>query len=293
MIRFQAKKLCEKIIVETPDLTHQIDNFKVSKGWLERFKARREIKNMKLHGEAQSADVQAAAEYKSTFLRIIEKGKYTPEQVYNMDETALIWKKMPKRTFISKKVKMKKGPKVAKDRITLVFCSNAAGTHFITPLVLYKSLKPRAFKKKNVSPEDIGISWGANSKAWMTQRRCRIWFDETFVPEVEEYLKSKNIYFKALLILDNASGHPLDLKHSNVTVTFLPPNTTSVLQPQDQGIISVFKNAYMRLSLEHLLSFVDRFEENVHDEEDKKNLVVNAWKSYDIVDCLLNIIKSN
>ena len=61
---------------------------------------------------------------------------------------------------------------------------------------------------------------------------------------MEIYAKKKNIDFKALLIIDNAPGHPTDLTHPNVQVVILPPNTTSIIQPLDQGIISTFK-AYL------------------------------------------------
>ena len=46
-----------------------------------------------------------------------------------------------------------------------------------------------------------------------------------------------NFEHKALLILDNAPGHSpnLDDLSDNVQVIFLPPNTTCLIQPMDQG----------------------------------------------------------
>ncbi|XP_049304087.1 tigger transposable element-derived protein 6-like [Bactrocera dorsalis] len=47
---------------------------------------------------------------------------------------------------------------------------------------------------------------------------------------------------KVLLIVDNAACHKVNgLNVENVKITFLPPNTTSLLQPLDQGIIHCFK----------------------------------------------------
>ena len=57
------------------------------------------------------------------------------------------------------------------------------------------------------------------------------------------------------LLIDNAGGHNISLelknKSINVKVFYLPANTTSVLQPLDQGIIRTFKLYYRKL-LVHL-----------------------------------------
>jgi len=37
---------------------------------------------------------------------------YLPEQIFNMDETSLLWKRMPERTFIQKEAKSMPGLKV-------------------------------------------------------------------------------------------------------------------------------------------------------------------------------------
>uniref|UniRef100_A0A1A9WZL6 HTH CENPB-type domain-containing protein n=1 Tax=Glossina brevipalpis TaxID=37001 RepID=A0A1A9WZL6_9MUSC len=52
---------------------------------------------------------------------------------------------------------------------------------------------------------------------------------------------------------DNAPSHATDLYHPNIQVEFLPPNTTSLLQPLDQGIIATFKAYYIRKSFELIL----------------------------------------
>jgi len=64
---------------------------------------------------------------------------------------------------------------------------------------------------------------------------------------------------KILLLLDNASSHgdedevkALGLKY--VTVHFLPPNTTSRLQPVDAGIILNFKKEYKKRFMKLLLT---------------------------------------
>ena len=48
------------------------------------------------------------------------------------------------------------------------------------------------------------------------------------------------------LNLNNAAGHGKQATQlSNVRVEYLPPNTTSQMQPMDQGIINVGKGNYV------------------------------------------------
>jgi hypothetical protein len=48
--------------------------------------------------------------------------------------------------------------------------------------------------------------------------------------------KMKNLNRKIILFLDNAICHP-DIKVTNIQLSFLPPNTSSVCQPLDLGVI--------------------------------------------------------
>ena len=51
---------------------------------------------------------------------------------------------------------------------------------------------------------------------------------------------------KILVFLDNCPSHP-DIKLSNVTLWFIPKNTTSQLQPLDLGVIAWLKSEYKKL----------------------------------------------
>jgi hypothetical protein len=71
------------------------------------------------------------------------------------------------------------------------------------------------------------------------------------------------------MILDNSSSHVVSsakvskccgfstLELSNMTLVFLPPNVTSVVQPWDQGIITSFKIQYKKKLLQWVLSQYD------------------------------------
>lgn len=175
--------------------------FSASKGWLDNFKNRFSLKNICLSGEAASADTEAAELYPAELKKIIEEGGYVDDQIFNADETGLFWKKMPKRTYISKTEKKAPGFKAAKDRLTLLFCGNKSGDLCTKPLLIYRSLNPRALK--NVDKTELAVFWRANKKAWMTELLFKEWFHEMFVPEVKAYMEKKNLSFKVLFILIN------------------------------------------------------------------------------------------
>ena len=63
-------------------------------------------------------------------------------------------------------------------------------------------------------------------------------------------LKEKGLAQKALLILDNAPFHPevecLSSDDGEITCLYQPPNTTSLTQPMDQGVLETLKQCYKR-----------------------------------------------
>jgi hypothetical protein len=59
-----------------------------------------------------------------------------------------------------------------------------------------------------------------------------------------------------LLFLDNATCHP-HIEISNVWFVWFPPNTTSVSQPMDQGVIKCVKLNYHKLIMRSLLANMD------------------------------------
>ncbi|GFU78734.1 tigger transposable element-derived protein 1 [Trichonephila clavipes] len=86
----------------------------------------------------------------------------------------------------------------------------------LKPLLINKSLRPRALKGKDL--KQLPVHWMVNPKAWMTTAIFTEWFNNCFVPEVEAYMKEKSLDFKVLLIVDNAASHP-ELEHPNVQLT--------------------------------------------------------------------------
>ncbi|XP_064111400.1 tigger transposable element-derived protein 1-like [Macrobrachium nipponense] len=158
---------------------------------------------------------------------------------------------MPRRTYITAEEKMMPGHKPMKDCLTLALCANASSDCKVKPLLVYHSENPRAFKTHKIPKEKLHIMWRANARAWVTRQFFTDWVNLVFGPAVKMYLQENKLTMKALLILDNAPAHPLVLKmileeFQFIKVLYLPPNTTSVLQPMDQQVISNFKKLYMK-----------------------------------------------
>ena len=241
-----------------------IDNLNYSRGWLARFKERKEISRQKIQGEAASADMTKVCEGRTHLQEVLSH--YDPEDIYNMDETALFYQLGPSSTLsTAKKVP---GTKSSKARITVALCSNATGIDKVKPLVIGHARRPRCFGK-NFDPE-LYAKYAFNTKAWMT----RLIFDE-WVCAFDKRMKREGRH--VLLLLDNATSHSKDLSLTNITLQFLPPNTTSHIQPMDARIINSFKCHYRKHLVRHYLQCVEEERAQSVDLRQALGFVKHAW----------------
>ncbi|CAH2276179.1 tigger transposable element-derived 1-like [Pelobates cultripes] len=235
----KAKSIYAHFQSQDPDV---MESFAASRGWFDRFKKRYNLYNLKITGEAASVDTGAAAAFPASFKDVVDRGSYPPEVVFNVNETRLFWKRMPSRTFISREQKRVPGFKVAKKRLTLLVGGKASGDFPIKPLLVYHSQTPRAMR--GISKSSLPVVWKANRKAWITRDISTQWFTDHFCPSVQRYCWRKGLEEKALLIMDNAASHLTNLAELPtciaVEILFLPPNTTLLIQPMDQGVIATF-----------------------------------------------------
>lgn len=222
-----------------------IETFKASNGWLEKFRELHNIHFKKLSGESGCVDSETVSAWKEQLHMLIED--YNMDDIYNADETGMFYKAIPTKSLVMRDESCK-GTKVSKDRLTCLLSSNWSGTDKLKPLVIGKSQKPRCFR--NVKDfNKLPVTWRANKKAWMNT----FLFDE-WLTELNKDMKRKGR--KILMFLDNAPSHPKK-EFSNIEVKFFPANCTSELQPMDQGIIQSMKIGYRKRLLKKVLSQVD------------------------------------
>lgn len=208
-----------------------IENFSGSTGWLDKFKIRHGITFGKITGEAGAVDKTMVENWLRDKWPEIRTG-FEDKDIFNGDETDLFFKMSPKETLKFKNEDCA-GGKMSKQRLTVFVCANMNGTEKREILVIGKSKKPRCFK--NVAK--LPVRYAYNNKSWMTGAI----FEKELMQWDHELEKQKR---RILLLVDNCPAHPKIQNLQNITLAFLPPNSTSVLQPMDQGVIRSLKAFY-------------------------------------------------
>lgn len=238
-------------------------DFRASNGWLYRFQNRHDINCKKVCGESAAVDDTLCDDWKEKLTDLTRE--YHPDDVYNADESGLFYKCLPDKTLTFRGDTCN-GGKNSKERLTVLLCTNSTGTHKLKPLIIGKSSKPRCFKNVSTLPTD----YKANRKAWMTRDMFHEWLVEI---NKEMKNKKKNI----LLFVDNCTAHGDVQNLSNIKVQFLPPNTTSKLQPLDQGIIKNFKTYYRREVVRQFLNDIESQTPTKINILDAMWMVTKAW----------------
>lgn len=245
-----------------------IKNFSASSGYIDRFKKRHSISFKIASGESAAVDLNVVNEFKER-LSILLQG-YAEDDIYNMDETGLFYRMLPNKTMDFKKTDCH-GGKQAKERMTVVVCTNMSGNDKRKLLVIGKSNKPRALKNSVSLP----VTYKGNSKAWMTSAIFKDW-----IVEFDNEMNRKSR--KVILFVDNCPSHPHIPNLSSISLIFLPPNTTAAIQPCDQGIIYSLKANYRKRLLCHLINQIDNGQKLNTIKIDIKQaifFIYGAWKS--------------
>ena len=249
-------------------------DFVASDGWLTRWKARHGILHKRMHGEKQDADTDAAKDWTSSVLPEL-LSKYGPDDIYNADETGLYYRATPDGTLAFKEESVC-GSKKAMDRVTALVCSNMSGTDKKKLMIIGKSANPRCFK--GIKVQSLPVDYKHNKNAWMTSSLFTEWIEEW-----DKQLRRERR--KILLLVDNCSAHPRIPGLTNIELHFLPPNTTSIIQPMDQGVIKNLKTLYRKEVLSSIISEMD-------DQNGSNETAVKIARQISILSAIYMIAKS-
>ena len=138
------------------------------------------------------------------------------------------------------------GGKHSKIRLTGMAMGNAKGER-LPMLIIGKSRNPRCFK----GVKRVPCRYRAQQKSWMSSELFEEW-----VKELDQNFGSKKR--KIALIIDNYPAHPDVPLLEWVELIFLPPNTTLVTQPMDQGVIRGLKAKYHSLAVKKQITALEK-----------------------------------
>ena len=223
--------LCKKALELSRILQGEELKFKASEGWKWGFCKRHGIKQLAFQGEKLSADKEAADQFIPKFRKLVEKKKFSHDQVFNYDETGLNHSLLPESTLASSYEKSADGRKKSKDRVTLNVCSNISGSIKLPIHLIGKAQRPKCFKGTRM--ELLPVKYSGQMNTWMTSRLFCEWFHQDFVPQVQKSLIALGEKPRAILLLDNCSAHPEESElvsdDSEIFAHFLPANMTSLV----------------------------------------------------------------
>ena len=119
----------------------KLEMFGASEKSVRNFLLRHGMSSTVLHGEAGSVDVESIAEgMEAIRLACLD---YDMENIFNVDETGIFFRLLPKRTYLSiaENRKTARGTKAmnAKDCVSAYMCTNATGTGRVPIAIIGKS----------------------------------------------------------------------------------------------------------------------------------------------------------
>ena len=195
-------------------------------------------------GESKSVTEEMTAPWLETTLPTI-LSRYPIENVFNADEFGLFYQCLPNKTFHFKKEKCS-GGKHSKVRLTGMAAGNAKGER-LPMFAIGNAKNPRCFK----GVKSIPCRYRAQAKSWMSSELFEEW--------IKELDRSFGVQKRKIaLIVDNCPAHPTVTGLEWIELIFLPPNTTSVTQPMDQGVIRALKAKYRSLAVRKQLANLEK-----------------------------------
>ena len=147
-------------------------------------------------------------------------------------------------------------------------------------------------------PKELPCHYYSSRKAWFTPDIFTAVFKHVIVPGIEHHhlheLQLSSDRVRAIVILDNAPAHP----HNDelvglggcIRTMFLPPNTNSIIQPMDQGVIQATKMRYKCLFLKEVLVVCEGPEDE--EEDTRRQRTLANLKAYNLKSAIFNIFSA-
>ena len=220
----------------------------ISKGWWDSFRARHPEVTLR-HAEsisyarATANNPTVIAKYFDTLEEILKMNGLSqrPAQIFNCDETGLPLSHKPPKVVA--RVGQQHPYAITssdKAQITVLACASASG-YCIPPMVVFDRKTLQADMTKG---EVRGMFYGLSESGWMNSELFEEWFKHHFLVHAPAMRP-------LLLLLDGHTSHynPSLVRlasEEGVILFCLPPHTTHLLQPLDNGTFASLKQHWRK-----------------------------------------------
>nr|XP_045593587.1 tigger transposable element-derived protein 7-like [Procambarus clarkii] len=177
-----------------------------------------------------------------------------------------------------------------------MLCANADGSHRTKSAIVGKSKNPRALKNLM---NKLPVVYYSSKTAWFTGDIFVDWFKNHFCKEVRDFqIKKCGVRrndVKALLLVDNAPAHvgldKLTSHDGRIKCMALPPNTTSLIQPMDMGVIYAMKRLYKREMNKEIMVVFESDEDKRQGTDSRGQATLERYQKYSIKEGIYNWAK--
>ena len=150
VVKYVKSANASKVAIDGPNIKQiakemgekmDLKEFKASNGWLEKFIKRNDVKVKTMSGESPDVNQIDVQEWFSKISAEIEG--YEKKDIYNFDETGLLIRLLPKKSYLMKGSDHF-GGRQSKEKIKVGFCCSMTGEK-LKPLIVGKYKKPKCF----------------------------------------------------------------------------------------------------------------------------------------------------
>ncbi|XP_033299463.1 jerky protein homolog-like [Bombus bifarius] len=251
MISQKAMELKEKLQIKS--------SFIGSARWVVSFKNRYRLRKQDIDEHFRITNRAEADIVKSNFEKLLLCEGYSLDNIYNADNTGILWRVLPEKTSIFDRQRTPTSKRRMKEKVTAFLCTNVTGSHMLPILIIGELNSSR--RNRDYYSNDLSVMYRANTKGLLDSKIFNEWFDECFLKSVTERQMKTGRREKTLLLLDNASSsHESGLVNTTdelVKIMYFALDVTPLIQPMDHGIIACFKQIYRKNLLKTILPISD------------------------------------
>lgn len=189
---------------------------------------------------------------------------FGPEYVYTLSEARLFYQLVPNQ-LLEYPPQRDHSSSTSEDRVVVVVCANASGTHKIPILVVGKHPWPSYLpsyhqhtrgRNSSISREEEPVQYFSQREVWCDRHTFQYWCDHVFLPAIQ--LRTSR---PVLLLVENPGGHLTSFQRVNVATRFFPTSNNPVIatqcQPMHHGVIRELKRKYKIALFQEMVSFLE------------------------------------